>query len=63
MPVRDCTSGFQCMRREVLEAIVERLRYTDYAFLIEVKYRAFRQGFPPVARTAIAVWSLRFSRR
>ncbi len=46
MPVRDCTSGFQCFRREVLEAIgVEHLRLRDYAFLIEFKYRAFRHGF------------------
>lgn len=84
IPVHDCTSGFQCIRREALEAIVDRLRYTDYAFLIEVKYRAFRAGFRlrevpiifierregqsknglgTVARTAMAVWSLRFSRR
>jgi dolichol-phosphate mannosyltransferase len=46
MPVRDCTSGFQCFRREVLEAIgVDHLRLRDYAFLIEFKYRAFRHGF------------------
>lgn len=46
MPVHDCTSGFQCFRREVLEAIgVEHLRLRDYAFLIEFKYRAFRRGF------------------
>jgi len=44
--VRDCTSGFQCFRREVLEAIgVERLRFNGYAFLVEVKYRAHRRGF------------------
>jgi dolichol-phosphate mannosyltransferase len=46
LPVRDCTSGFQCFRREVLEAIgVERLRFSGYAFLIEAKYRAHRHGF------------------
>jgi dolichol-phosphate mannosyltransferase len=46
LPVRDCTSGFQCIRREVLEAIgVERLRRQGYAFLIELKYRALRRGF------------------
>ena len=46
LPVRDCTSGFQCFRREVLEAIdVERLRLNGYAFLIEVKYKALRLGF------------------
>jgi dolichol-phosphate mannosyltransferase len=46
LPVRDCTSGFQCFRREVLEAIdVERLRFNGYAFLIELKYKAYRRGF------------------
>jgi len=46
LPVHDCTSGFQAFRREVLETIdVDRLRFHDYAFLIEVKYRAFRSGF------------------
>jgi dolichol-phosphate mannosyltransferase len=46
LPVRDCTSGFQCFRREVLEAIdTQRLRFDGYAFLVEVKYRAHRRGF------------------
>ena len=37
LPVQDCTSGFQCFRREVLEAIGgERLRFNGYAFLVEV---------------------------
>jgi dolichol-phosphate mannosyltransferase len=44
LPVNDCTSGFQCFRREVLEAIgVESLRFSGYAFLIEAKYRAHRR--------------------
>ena len=46
LPLRDCTSGFQCIRRQVLEAIgVDRLRFSGYSFLIELKYRAFRRGF------------------
>jgi dolichol-phosphate mannosyltransferase len=46
LPVRDCTSGFQCFRREVLERInVERLRSNGYAFMVELKYRAHRLGF------------------
>ena len=44
MPVRDCTSGFQCIRRDVLERIAPALRFDGYAFLIECKYRAFRHG-------------------
>jgi len=46
LPVRDCTSGFQCIRREVLEAVgVDRLRFNGYAFLIECKYHGHRAGF------------------
>ena len=46
LPARDCSSGFQCIRRQVLETIgVERLRFSGYSFLIELKYRAFGAGF------------------
>jgi dolichol-phosphate mannosyltransferase len=46
LPVSDCTSGFQCFRREVLERIeVGRLRSNGYAFLVELKYLAHRLGF------------------
>lgn len=46
LPVRDSTSGFQCFRREVIEAIdVNRLRFSGYSFLVEIKYRAHRAGF------------------
>jgi glycosyltransferase involved in cell wall biosynthesis len=46
MPIRDCTSGFQCIRREVLATVgVDRLRLDGYAFLIECKYHAYRAGF------------------
>jgi dolichol-phosphate mannosyltransferase len=46
LPVRDCTSGFQCIRADVLAAVgVERLRFNGYAFLIECKYHAHRRGF------------------
>jgi dolichol-phosphate mannosyltransferase len=46
LPVRDCTSGFQCFRREALEAVdVDRLRFSGYSFLVEIKYRVYRKGF------------------
>jgi dolichol-phosphate mannosyltransferase len=46
LPVNDCTSGFQCFRREVLERIdVGRLRSNGYAFLVELKFLAHRLGF------------------
>jgi dolichol-phosphate mannosyltransferase len=46
LPVSDCTSGFQCFRREVLERIdVGRLRSNGYAFVVELKFLAYRLGF------------------
>jgi dolichol-phosphate mannosyltransferase len=46
LPLRDCTSGFQCIRREALEAIgLDSIRTNGYSFLVELKYRIFRRGF------------------
>ncbi len=46
MPIRDATGGFNCWRREVLEAVgLHRIRSNGYAFQIELKFRAFRKGF------------------
>lgn len=49
LPVRDATGGFNCFRREVLEAIdVERVQSNGYSFQIELKLRAWRKGFKPL---------------
>lgn len=46
LPVRDCTSGFQCFRAEVLRRIhLDAIRTNGYSFLIELKYRAVQAGF------------------
>lgn len=46
LPATDCTSGFKCYRREVLERIdLETLRANGYAFQVESLYRAWRLGF------------------
>ena len=46
MPVRDATGGFNCWRREVLQAVgLDRVRSNGYAFQIELKYRAYKKGF------------------
>jgi dolichol-phosphate mannosyltransferase len=46
MPVRDCTGGFNCWRREVFESLrLDRIESNGYAFQIELKFRAWRQGF------------------
>lgn len=46
MGIRDCTAGFKCYRREVLEAVeLDKIRFIGYAFQIEMKYKAQRLGF------------------
>ena len=46
MKVRDTTAGFKCYRREVLEAInLEKIKFTGYAFQIEMKYITWKLGF------------------
>jgi dolichol-phosphate mannosyltransferase len=62
LPVHDCTSGFQCFRREVLERIdVGRLRSNGYAFLVELKFLAHRLGFR-LKETPIIFVDRRFGR-
>ncbi len=42
----DCTAGFRCYRREVLEAIdLDRIFSNGYSFLIELIYYVQRRGF------------------
>lgn len=46
MPVRDTTAGFKCYRRPVLETIdLDKIKFTGYAFQIEMKFAAWRSGF------------------
>lgn len=46
MPVKDCTAGFVCYTRRVLEALpLDEVRFVGYAFQIEMKYRTWRKGF------------------
>jgi dolichol-phosphate mannosyltransferase len=46
LPLRDCTSGFQCIRRAALEGIgLDKIRTNGYSFLVELKYRIFQRGF------------------
>lgn len=41
----DCTAGFRCYRREVLEAIeLDAIFSNGYSFLIEMLYKCQRQG-------------------
>ena len=46
VPVMDATGGFNCWKREVLEAVaLDRIESNGYAFQIELKLRAWRKGF------------------
>lgn len=44
--IHDCTSGFRCYTRQVLEAIgLDRVISEGYSFQIEMVYRSTRAGF------------------
>lgn len=46
IPVRDCTAGFRCYRRRVLESInLDTVQSQGYAFQVEMVYRVLLQGF------------------
>jgi len=46
MPVRDTTAGFKCYSRHVLESIdLDQIRFTGYAFQIEMKFAAWKLGY------------------
>ncbi|HKV57003.1 MAG TPA: polyprenol monophosphomannose synthase [Ktedonobacteraceae bacterium] len=46
IPVHDCTAGFRCYRRNVLESIdLETIESQGYAFQVELAYRVYKHGF------------------
>jgi dolichol-phosphate mannosyltransferase len=46
LPAMDCTAGFRCYRREVLESIdLDTIFSNGYSFLIEMLYRVQRRGW------------------
>jgi len=46
LPVRDCTAGFRCYRREVLESVgFDEIESSGYAFLEEMVSRTHWAGF------------------
>jgi len=46
MTIRDATAGFICYRSKVLESVnLDRIKFVGYAFQIEMKYRAYANGF------------------
>jgi dolichol-phosphate mannosyltransferase len=46
LKISDCTGGFKCFRKEVLEAIeLDRIKSDGYSFQIEMNYRCVEKGF------------------
>lgn len=46
MKIRDTTAGFKCYRKRVLETIdFNRIRFSGYAFQIEMKFNTWKHGF------------------
>jgi dolichol-phosphate mannosyltransferase len=46
LPITDCTSGFKCYRREVLENIgLGTIRSNGYVFQVETSFRAWHMGY------------------
>ncbi|WP_159799682.1 polyprenol monophosphomannose synthase [Flavobacterium sp. MK4S-17] len=46
MKINDATAGFICYKRKVLESInLNTIKFVGYAFQIEMKYRAYSNGF------------------
>lgn len=56
VPVHDCTGGFRCYRRQVLEAIdLDSVQSRGYAFQVEMVYRVLNKGFKVVETPIIFV--------
>jgi dolichol-phosphate mannosyltransferase len=46
IPVHDCTAGYRCYRRNVLESIdLDTIQSQGYAFQVELAYRVMQKGF------------------
>jgi dolichol-phosphate mannosyltransferase len=46
IPVHDCTAGFRCYRREVLESIdLDTIESQGYAFQVELAYRVYQHDY------------------
>lgn len=46
VPIADCTGGYKCFRKEVLQAIdFNRIKSNGYAFQIELNVKAWKKGF------------------
>lgn len=56
LPIQDCTAGFRCYRREVLESIgLDTIRSQGYGFQVEMTYRTHKYGFKIVETPIVFV--------
>ena len=68
LPVKDCTSGYKCFRRQVLENIeLDRIHSDGYSFQIEVNFKAWKKGYRiceiPIVFTDRLVGNSKMSRK
>jgi dolichol-phosphate mannosyltransferase len=68
MPIKDCTSGFKCFRRQVLESIdLDAINSDGYSFQIEMNFKAWKKGFKvreiPIVFTERAAGSSKMSKK
>jgi len=46
IPVKDCTGGYKCFRRTVLEQLdLDGIKTNGYGFQIEMNFKAWKKGF------------------
>lgn len=46
LKIKDCTSGFKCFRKEVLENInLNKIKSNGYSFIVEMNYQCQSRGF------------------
>lgn len=46
LPIHDCTAGYRCYRRQVLEHLdLDTIQSQGYAFQVELAYRTWKKGF------------------
>ncbi|MBD3219691.1 glycosyltransferase [bacterium] len=46
LPLKDCTGGFKCFRRELLEVLpLDRIKSDGYSFQIEVNFHVWKRGY------------------
>ncbi len=46
LPIKDCTAGFKCFRREALQAVnLDGIASGGYSFQIEMNFKVWKKGF------------------